>query len=115
MTPPRRRPFRRVGDLLPGLAAQLGLDQELRDARAMAAWQRIVEEQVPAAASSSRIVAIRPPAILVSADDPATGQELRLRSADLLDAFASAPGGLRLRELRVTVGGAPQGNRGAAR
>jgi predicted nucleic acid-binding Zn ribbon protein len=101
--------------VLPGVAAQLGLDEELREARAMAVWQRIVEERVPAAADASRIVAIRPPVVLVSVADPATGQELRLRSAELLEAFAGAPGGQRLKELRVTIGGAPRGNRGAPR
>ncbi len=115
MNAPRRRPFRRVGELLPGLALQLGLEQELRDARAMAAWQRVVEEHVPAAADDCHIVAFRPPAVLVAVDDPATGQEIRLRSAELLEAFAASPDGRRLSEVRITIRGAPPGIRGAAR
>jgi len=98
----RNRPTRRVGELLPAIAQQLGFEEELRAARAMASWQRLVEEQVPAS-SGSRLLELRPPALLVSAEDAATGQELRLRSAELLEAFASAPGGQRLRELHVVV------------
>lgn len=99
----RRRPPRRIGDLLPGIASRLGLDEELRAARAISSWSRIVEEQVPAAAGASMLLEVRPPTLLVSADDAATGQELRLRSAELLDAFAAAPGGQRLLQLQVVV------------
>ncbi len=99
----RKRPVYRLGDLLPGLASQLGLEEELQAARAMSSWSRIVEELVPAATGSSQLLEIRPPGLFVSADEAATGQELRLRSVELLDAFASAPGGQRLLELHVVV------------
>jgi hypothetical protein len=75
----------------------------------MSSWQRIVEELVPAAAGASRLLEVRPPALIVTADDAATGQELRLRSMELLDAFASAPGGQRLLELHVLVRGPGSG------
>ncbi len=103
MSTKRKRPVYRIGDLLPGLATQLGLDQELRAARAMSSWQRIVEELVPAAAGASRLLEVRPPVLIVAADDAPTGQELRLCSTELLDAFATAPGGQRLLELHVLV------------
>jgi hypothetical protein len=99
----RRRPARRIGELLPAIAQQLGLEEELRSARAMASWQRLVEEQVPGAGSGSRLLEVRPPSLVVSAPDAITGQEIRLRSSELLEAFASAPGGERLRELHVIV------------
>ena len=99
----RKRPVHRLADLLPGLASQLGLDEELDAARAVTSWTRIVEEQAPAATGASRLLEVRPPALIVSAPDAATAQELRLRSPELLDAFASAPGGQRLRELQVVV------------
>ena len=99
----RRRPVHRLGDLLPGIATQLGLDAELQAARGVASWTRIVEEQVPAATGASRLLEVRPPSLIVSADDAPTAQELRLRSSELLDAFASAPGGQRLLELQVLV------------
>ena len=102
MSPPRR-PMRRVGDLLPGLASELGLHEQLIRAQAMAAWERLVAELVPPAAGATRLLEIRPPELLVSADDPMTGQELRLQSDVLLRAFATAPGGVRLRELRVVI------------
>ena len=103
MTQPRKRPLHRVGDLLPGLASQLGLDEELQAARAMSSWRRVVEEHDPAAAGASRLIEMRPPTLVVSADDAATGQELRLHGQGLLDAFAGAPGGQRLLELKVVV------------
>ena len=99
----RRRPMRRAGDVLPDVAHTLGLDDELRMARSMSSWERLVEELAPAAAGASRLLAVQPPALVVSADLPIVGQELRLRADELLTAFAAAPGGLRLRELRVVV------------
>jgi len=104
-----------LADLLPGIASQLGLDEELRAARALSSWTRIVEELVPPAAGASQLLEMRPPTLLVSADDAATGQELRLRSADLLAAFASAPGGQRMLELRVIVRRPPGGDSGQPR
>lgn len=108
-----RRPMQRLGDVLPGIAAGLGIDNELRVARQMAAWQRIVEELVPAAGGSSSVLAVQPPALVVSAASPIVAQELRLRQSQLLAAFAQAPDGARLIELRVVIrppgasGGAP--------
>lgn len=107
----RKRPVHRLGDLLPGIARQLGLDEELQAARAISSWARIVEEMVPAAAGATQLLEIRPPALLVSAADAATGQELRLHSSQLLEAFAGAPGGQRLRELHVVIRGAMSGPR----
>ena len=81
MSGSRKRPLRRLGDLLPGLASQLGIDEELRAARGLSSWQRIVEERVPVASGASDLLEVRPPALIVSADDAATAQELRLHSA----------------------------------
>lgn len=101
--PRKRRPVHRLADLLPGIASQLGLDEELRAARGLASWQRIVEEQVPLATGATRLLEVRPPALIVAADDAAVAQELRLHSTELLSAFASAPGGQHLLELQVVV------------
>lgn len=98
-----RREMKRVGDVLPGVAAELGIDTELRRARQMATWQRIVEERVPAASGASTLLSLQPPALVVSAASPIVAQELRLRQADLLAAFAQAPDGARLIELRIVV------------
>ena len=98
----RRRPMRRLGDVLPEVAGALGIEEELRRARQMAAWQRLVGELVPVAAGSV-LLAIQPPALVVSAPSALAGQELRLRSSELLRAFAGVPEGVRLAELRVVV------------
>ena len=99
----RRRPMRRVGDLLPDMASALGLEEQLRLSRAMASWERLVEELAPAAAGATQLLAIQPTALVVSASMPIVAQELRLRAGELLGAFERAPGGSHLLELRVVV------------
>ncbi len=99
----RRRPMQRVGDLVPEAARQLGLEDELRLARAMSTWTAIVAERVPAAAGATRLIRLDGFALVVEADHPIVAQELRLRGPELLTAFAAAPGGLQARELRLGV------------
>ncbi len=99
----RRRPMVRIGDLLPEAARHLGLEAELRLARAATAWASIVSERVPAAAGACRLAEIEGRALVVEADAPIVAQELRLRSTELLEAFAAAPAGFRVSELRVRV------------
>lgn len=98
-----RRPMKRIGDMLPDVAASLGIDAQLRLARQMAAWERLVSERVPAATGQSHLLSIQPPALVVSATNPRVGLELGLRQADLLTAFAQMPEGVHLLELRVVV------------
>jgi hypothetical protein len=93
----------RIGDLIPEAARRLGLDEELRLARAITTWNAIVQERVPAAGGSSRLVRIDGFALLVEVDAPIVAQELRLRAPELLQAFGGAPGGVRARELRVRI------------
>ena len=100
----RRRP-ERVGDLLPDAARQLGLEAELRLARATTTWNAIVAERVPPAVGACRLVGLEPDAIVVAADEPIVAAELRMRATELLAAFSSAPGGARVRFLRLTGGG----------
>ena len=100
---PRRRPMVRLGDLIPDAARALGLDEELRLSKAMATFEALVAERVPAAAGSCRVVRLEGFAVDVEADAPIVAQELRLRSSELLAAFATSPGGLGVRELRVHV------------
>ena len=108
-----RRPMRRLGDVLPSVAAELGIVDELRLARQMALWERIVEERVPAASGTSTLLAVQPPVLVVSAPSPIVAQELRLRQSDLLAAFAQAPEGERMVELRVVIRG-PSSTSGAS-
>jgi hypothetical protein len=95
--------MRRIGDLIPDAAPALGLEDELRLARAMATFEAIVAERVPAAVGACRVVRIEGFAIEVEADAPIVAQELRLRSGELLAAFTTAPGGIGIRDLRVHV------------
>jgi len=99
----RRRPMIRIGDLLPDAARGLGLEDELRLSRAMSTFERLVAERVPAAAGSCRVTRIDGWTIVVEADAPIVAQELRLRTPELLAAFAASPAGVGAREIRVLV------------
>ncbi len=102
---PRRRQPRRVGDLLPDAARALGLEEQLRWARAVAAWDRLVEAHAPAAAGGSRPVRLeRDGVLVVEASAPIVGQELLLRADGLLAAYAAMTDGIRAESLRVVVG-----------
>lgn len=101
--------MRRLGDLLPEVASTLGIEEELRRARQMATWQRLVAELAPAVGRDSQLLDVQPPALVVRAEDAVVAQELRLRQRQLLDAFARAPDGLRLVELRLVVRAAGSG------
>jgi predicted nucleic acid-binding Zn ribbon protein len=95
--------MRRIGDLLPEAASALGLEEELRLARAMSAWQRIVDEHVPAACGTSRLIEVRGDTALVSAPSSLIAAELRLRASALLAILGSTPGAPRVRQLQVVV------------
>jgi hypothetical protein len=93
----------RLGDLIPDAARQLGLEDELRLSRAIATFEALVAERVPAAAGACRVIRLVGFDLDVEADAPIVAQELRLRSTELLSAFATAPGGVGVRGLRVHV------------
>jgi predicted nucleic acid-binding Zn ribbon protein len=106
-SPARRRRPNRIGDLLPDAARHLGLEEQLRLARAMATWDALVAERVPPAVGACRLVAIEPDALVVEADEPIVAAELRMRAMELLAAFSAAPGGTNRRFLRLTGGTGP--------
>jgi hypothetical protein len=93
----------RIGDLLPAAARELGLEAELRLARATSTWEALVAERVPAATGSCRLVGVEGGDLLVEADLPIVAQEIRLRTAELVGAFRTAPGGFPAAGLRVRV------------
>ena len=99
----RRRPMARIGDLIPEAARRLGLEDELRAARAIATFAAIVAERAPAASGACRLVRLDGFSLVVETDAPIVAQELRLRGPELLAAFGAAPGGIRATELRVRV------------
>ena len=111
--PARRARPDRLGDLLPEAARALGLEGELRLARAIATWDAIVAERVPPASGACRLVRLDPDAIVVAADEPIVAAELRMRATELLRAFATAPGGARVSFLRLVSDAPGRGAPGA--
>ena len=103
MSTPRKRPMVRLGDLIPDAARALGLEDELRLSRAIATFETLVAERVPAAAGACRVIRLEGFTLDVEADAPIVAQELRLRAGELLAAFGTTPGGVGARELRVHV------------
>ena len=101
--PGRRRPMIRIGDLIPDAARQLGLEEELRRSRAIATFDALIAERVPAAHGACRAVRVDGDTLVIEADAPIVAQELRLNARDLVTALRASPGGVRLTELRVTV------------
>ena len=101
--PRRRRPMSRIGDLMPGAAAHLGLEDELRKARLLATFDAIVAELTPAAHGACRAIRVDGETLLLEADAPIVGQELVLHGPALAAAFARAPGGAPVRQVRVTI------------
>jgi hypothetical protein len=95
--------MRRIGELIPDAARALGLEDELRLARAIATFEALVAERVPAAAGACRVVRLEGFTIDVEADAPIVAQELRIRSDALLEAFRSSPAGAAITEIRVAV------------
>ena len=69
----------RLGDLIPDAARALGLEDELRLSRAIATFEAIVAERVPAAAGACRVIRLEGFTLDVEADAPIVAQELRLR------------------------------------
>ena len=96
-----RRPMRRIGDLIPEAARALGLEEELRLARAASTFAAILAERAPAVAGRARLVRIAGEAVLVEVDHPLVAQEVHLRATELLEALAAAPGGVRAAEIRT--------------
>jgi predicted nucleic acid-binding Zn ribbon protein len=114
-SPRRRSRPDRLGDLLPEAARRLGLEDELRLARAIATWDALVAERVPPAAGACRLVALEADTLVVAADEPIVAAELRMRASELLAAFAAAPGGTHARFLRLVGGDASRRARPTAR
>lgn len=82
----------RLADLLPRAARAYGLEDQLDQARAAAAWERIVAERAPAAVGACRLVGLRQGVATIEVDLPIVAQEIRLRSPELLAALRVAAG-----------------------
>ena len=93
----------RIGDLLPDAARGLGLETELRLSRATSTFDQLIGERVPSVAGLCRVTRVDGGTVVVEADAPIVAQELRLRSGELLAAFAASPAGVGARDLRIHV------------
>jgi hypothetical protein len=93
----------RIGELIPDAAAQLGLLDELRRARATATFEAVVAEHAPAVHGACRSLGVTDGLLHVEADAPIVAQELRLHELALVEAFRAAPGGGPVAGLRVTL------------
>lgn len=91
-----------LADLLPGTAREFGLEDQLEQARAAAAWLAIVAERVPAATGACRLTDLRQGVATIQADEPIVAQEIRLRSPELLAALRKSVR-TPLRQLRITT------------
>jgi predicted nucleic acid-binding Zn ribbon protein len=96
------RGLERLADLLPNAARQFGLEDQLQQALAAAAWSEIVADRIPAAAGACRLVALSQGVAAIETDEPIVAQELRLRSPELLAALRAATRAP-IRQLRVTA------------
>jgi hypothetical protein len=92
----------RLADLLPQTVRQFGLEDQLEQARAAAAWLRLIGERVPAAAGASRLTDLSHGIATIETDEPIVAQEIRLRGPELLTGLR---GTIRtpIRQLRVTT------------
>jgi hypothetical protein len=80
----------RLADLLPRAAREYGLEDQLDQAHAAAAWDRIVADRLPAAVGACRLVALRQGVATIEIDMPIVAQEIRLRSPELTAALRAA-------------------------
>ncbi len=97
-----RRGMERLADLLPRAAREYGLEDQLDQAHAAVAWDRIVADRVPEAAGACRLVSLRQGVATVEVDMPIVAQEIRLRSPELTAALRAAVR-IPIRQIRLTT------------
>ena len=96
------RGLERLADLLPRTAREYGLEDQLDQAHAALAWDRIVADRMPSATGACRLTDLRQGVATIEADMPIVAQEIRLRSPELLAALRAdvrAP----VRQIRLTT------------
>ena len=82
----------RIGDLMPEAARRLGLEDELRLARAIATFDALVAERVPAAAGACRVVRLDGYASSSRPTRRSSPRSSGSAADELADGFAAAPG-----------------------
>lgn len=96
------RGMERLADLLPRIAREHGLEEQLDQARAAVAWDRIVADRVPAAVGACRLIDLRQDVATIEIDMPIVAQEIRLRTPELLAALRATVR-TPIRQLRLTT------------
>jgi len=91
--------MQRLGDLLPGVLRELGLERELQGWRAVEAWAGAVG---PAIARHARAVAYQDGALLVEVEGSAWRYELGFLERDLVGRVNQQLGSTIVKRLRFT-------------
>ena len=92
--------MQRLGELLPGVLRELGLERELQGWRAVEAWAEAVG---PAIARRARAVAYHDGALTVEVEGSAWRHELGYLERDLVRRVNERLGGALVKRLRFTL------------
>ena len=95
------RPPRQGDELLDGMFRRLGLTEQARGWRAMAAWARVAGSQL---GSRSRAERLRGGTLQVRVSSASWAQQLGFLKASLLEKLHHTPGGESVTDLRFTIG-----------
>ena len=97
MTP---RDFAKVGDVLPALLRQLGLDKRFREQRLLDLWPAIVGDEI---AERTRATRIDRGVLFVRVDHGAWMQELHFIEKDLIEKLRENAPGVELNRIRFST------------
>ena len=97
---PRRASAPRVGTLMPGVLARLGLADGVERWRAVLEWDQIAGESL---ARHARAVRVEGSTLVVEAEHSAVLYELSHRKAELLDRLHAHVGGERITDVRMVL------------
>jgi predicted nucleic acid-binding Zn ribbon protein len=98
--PNRGRSAPRLGTLLPGTLARLGLAEGIERWRAVTEWEEIAGESLARHAKASRVEG---ETLVVEADHSVVLYELSHRKAELLDRLRAHLGAERIRDVRLVL------------
>lgn len=98
---PRMKQAAHVGGVLDGLLAGLGLDERLRQGRALVVWEKVVGPQI---AGHTRPHKLRDGILEVGVDQPAWMQQLQLMKPQILRKLNAELGDMPVREIFLKRG-----------
>lgn len=97
MTP---RDFAKVGDVLPALLRQLGLDKRFREQRLLGLWSEVVGDEI---AERTRATRVDRGVLFVHVDHGAWMQELHFIEKELIEKLRASAPGVELNRIRFTT------------